>query len=139
MDRPGAARPDLVRRPVAALALAALLLVTGTLHFVRPEPFEGIVPGFLGSPRAWVWASGVAELGCALALLVPRSRSAAGWACAALFVVVFPANVQMAVDALQGEGGSVAVALVRLPLQVPLVLWALYVARATAGRPTLLQ
>ncbi len=80
-----------------------------------------------------MWASGVAELGCALALLVRRSRSVGGWACAALFVVVFPANVQMAVDALQGEGGSVAVALVRLPLQVPLVLWAVHVARPAAS------
>ena len=122
-------------RRAAAWGLAALLIGTGTLHFLRPGPFEGIVPGLLGSPRAWVWGSGVAELGCAVALLVPPLRAAAGWACVVLFVVVFPANVQMAVDALQGDGGSVAVALVRLPLQVPLVLWALYVARGRLRRP----
>ena len=49
-------------------------------------------------------------------------------ATAALFVVVFPANLQMAVDALHGHG-SVWIALLRLPLQVPLVLGAVYVAR----------
>ena len=116
------------RRALAALALAALLTTTGILHFVTPHGFESIVPGFLGSAAFWVAASGVAELTCA-ALLVPRrTRVVAGWACVVLFVVVYPANITMAVQSLHGDG-SVLVAWVRLPLQIPLVLWALYVAR----------
>jgi uncharacterized membrane protein len=111
----------------AAYALAALLLVTGTLHFVAPGGFESIVPRFLGPASFWVRASGVAELGCAVGLLVPSTRSYAGWACVVLFVAVFPANVQMAVDA-RGTT-DLLVAWARLPLQVPLVLWAAYVAR----------
>ena len=114
-------------RAVAGVALGTLLLVTGTLHFVVPGAYASIVPGFLGAPRFWVALSGVAELGCAVGLLVPRTRAVTGWATAALFVAVFPANVQMAVDALQGQG-SVLLAWGRLPLQVPLVLWAVYVA-----------
>ena len=123
--------------PAAAWALAALLLTTGTLHFASPAAFESIVPGFLGRPGFWVAASGVAELGCALGLAVRRTRRLAGWACAVLFVVVFPANVTMAVQSLQGHG-SVLAAWLRLPLQVPLVLWALYVAGwfSRAGRRT---
>lgn len=116
-----------IREPAAAWALAVLLLTTGTLHFTSPAAVESIVPGFLGRPDLWVAASGVAELACALGLVVRRTRRLAGWACAVLFVVVFPANVTMAVDSLQGRG-SVLVAWLRLPLQVPLVLWALYVA-----------
>ncbi|CAN5438058.1 hypothetical protein BH10ACT10_BH10ACT10_29880 [soil metagenome] len=119
-----------MRRSFAALVLAALLLVTGSLHFVAPGPFESIVPDFLGSPAFWVAASGVAELACAAGLAHPRTRRLAGWSTAALFVVVFPANVQMAVDALHGHG-NVWVAWLRLPLQVPLVLWAVYVARTS--------
>ncbi len=110
--------------------LALLLLTTGTLHFARPSGFESIVPGLLGSPTFWVRASGVAELGCAAALAFRRTRRAAGWACVVLFVVVFPANVKMALDSLHGDG-SVLVAWLRLPLQVPLILWAWYVARGT--------
>ena len=121
----------MTRRLGAARSLAALLLVTGSLHFVVPAPFDAIVPGFLGAPRLWTYASGVAELACAAGLLVPRTRRAAGWACAALFVAVFPANLQMAVDALRGDG-SVLVSLLRLPLQVPLVVCAVYVARTPA-------
>ena len=45
-----------------------------------------------------------------------------------LFVAVFPANVQMALDAHGLAGRTLAYA--RLPLQVPLVLWALRVRRS---------
>lgn len=119
-----------VTPPRAARLLALLLLTTGTLHFATPSGFETIVPGFLGSPAFWVYASGVTELGCAVGLLLPRTRRLAGWACVVLFIVVFPANITMLVQSLHGQG-SVLLAWLRLPLQVPLVLWALYVARRT--------
>jgi len=70
----------------------------------------------------------VAELACAMALAWPSTRRRAGWACAALFVVVFPANIKMALDSLDGSG-SALVAWLRLPLQIPLIIWALYLAR----------
>ncbi|WP_375491412.1 DoxX family protein [uncultured Jatrophihabitans sp.] len=123
--------------PVAAVALAAVLLTTGTWHFASPSGFESIVPRFLGSRAFWVRASGVLELGCAVGLLIPRTRRMAGWAAAALFVVVFPANIDMAVQAWQGHGSKV-IAFGRLPLQIPLVIWALYIARGNwAGVRTL--
>jgi uncharacterized membrane protein len=117
----------------AAVLLAGLLLTTGCWHFASPHGFESIVPHFLGSPALWVRLSGVGELACAVGLLIPQTRRAAGWGSAALFVVVFPANVDMAVHAWQGDGSKL-VAYGRLPLQIPLVLWALYVARGRLGR-----
>jgi uncharacterized membrane protein len=117
----------------AAVLLAGLLLTTGTWHFASPRGFESIVPHFLGWPAFWVRLSGVAELACAVGLLIPRTRRAAGWTSAALFVIVFPANIDMAVHAWQGDGSRMA-AYARLPLQIPLVLWALYIARGTLGR-----
>lgn len=138
---PGARRPiwstiggmnPRARVVTAAGVLAGLLLTTGTWHFVSPQAFESIVPRFLGSPSFWVRLSGVAELACAVGLAVPRTRCVAGWATATLFVIVFPANIDMAVHAWQGNGSRV-LAYGRLPLQIPLVLWALYIARACSG------
>ncbi len=122
--------PDPSRVAAAAWGLSLLLVTTGTLHFARPSGFESIVPGFLGPPALWVYASGIAELGCAVTLAFRPTRRIAGWACVVLFIVVFPANVKMALDSLDGDG-SVLVAWLRLPLQVPLILWAWYVARGT--------
>lgn len=118
--------------------LSALLAVSGVLHFATPTPYASIVPRRLGRPRAWVYASGLAELACAAGLADRRSRPGAALAAAALFVAVFPANVQMAVTAMRSTRAGAAyrgVALARLPLQVPLVAWALGVrsaARRTA-------
>jgi uncharacterized membrane protein len=75
-----------------------LFTVLGVLHFVRPRPFERIVPKPLPRKRELVYASGVAELACAAGLLHPRTRRPAGLASAVLLAALFPANVQMALD-----------------------------------------
>jgi uncharacterized membrane protein len=105
-----------------------VLTTTGIWHFASPDGFRSIVPAFLGSATFWVALSGVGELACAAGLALPRTRRLAGWVTAALFVVVFPANVTMTVHAVQGHGSEL-ISWVRLPLQIPLVLWALYIAR----------
>jgi uncharacterized membrane protein len=117
------------RRNVRAVLLAALLATSGTLHFTSPRPFVRIVPKRLPRPDALVAVSGAAELACAAALLHPRTRRVAGRATALLFVAVFPANVQMAYDARRKPGWYRTIAFLRLPLQAPLVEWALRVAR----------
>ncbi|MEV0803465.1 hypothetical protein AB0I34_37640 [Kribbella sp. NPDC050281] len=110
--------------------LALLFGVLGTLHFVKPEPFEQIVPRALPRKKELVYASGAAELACAAGLLHPRTRRVAGLVSAGLLVAVFPANVQMAAD-LQRKGSlpAKAVAWARLPLQLPLIRRALKAAR----------
>jgi uncharacterized membrane protein len=107
-----------------------MFAVMGVLHFVRPKPFERIVPKALPAKKELVYASGVAELACAAGLLHPRTRRAAGLASAALLVAVFPANVQMAVD-VRRKGSALAqgIAFGRLPLQIPLIRAALKAAR----------
>ncbi|GAA1727305.1 membrane protein [Isoptericola hypogeus] len=115
-----------------AAGLAATLTATGVLHLVRPRVFEGLIPAVLGSPRAWVLGSGVAELACAAAVAVPATRRVGGVATAALFVAVFPGNVKMALDSHPGARSwarKPAVAWGRLPVQIPLVAWAWQVAR----------
>jgi uncharacterized membrane protein len=114
-----------------ALALAGLLVVTGVTHFARPRPFEKIMPRSLpGDPRLWTYASGAAELAVAAAVSHPRTRRLGGLAAAGLFAAVFPANVRMAIDWRHARAGRRAIAWGRLPLQVPLVMWGLRVARA---------
>ena len=39
---------------VALYVLAAVMTTVGIDHFVNPEPFERIVPGYLPSPHALV-------------------------------------------------------------------------------------
>ena len=121
-----------------ARAVTAAYLISGVVHLVRPQVFEPTVPRSLPYKRELVYASGVAELACAVGLLDPRTRRYAGPASAALLVGVFPANVQMAADAHRAiaRKGSTpkrqairAATFARLPLQLPLIVWSLRAAR----------
>ncbi|RAU96742.1 hypothetical protein DQP58_09590 [Mycobacterium colombiense] len=113
-----------------AYRVAAMLLGIGTLHFVAPKPFDSIIPVELpGSPRLYTYASGVAELVIG-ALLVPRStRRSAALAAAALFVGVFPGNVNMCRLWWGKPWPMRLVALARLPLQIPMITTALKIRR----------
>ncbi|MFJ2813388.1 hypothetical protein [Streptomyces sp. NPDC087294] len=112
------------------LLLAGLLATAGVAHFVRPALFDAIVPRALpGRARTWTYASGVAELALAAGVAAPRTRTKAALATAAFFVGVFPANVKMALDHRDRPAPQKTAAFARLPLQLPLVLWARKVAR----------
>ena len=114
----------------SAVVLGGLLLFVGMIHFIRPQLFDDLVPAALPGPsRAWNLAAGAAELAIGAGLLQQRTRRTAAGLAALLFVVVFPGNVKMALDARDGSGVEQAVAYARLPLQVPLVIWALRVRR----------
>lgn len=109
--------------------MGALLGLAGVMHFVRPAFFDAIVPHALpGSARSWTYASGVAELAVAGAVAVPATRRRGALVAAVLFVAVFPANIQAAVDAR--TPAEKAITWVRLPFQVPLVRWALKIRAA---------
>ena len=128
-------RPDPRPLPVPARFLAAAFAISGTVHLVRPATFASLMPGWVPAHTAVIQGSGVAELLCAAGLLLPRTRRAAGWASAALLVAVFPGNLHMAADALAGDDTTYrAVALARLPLQVPLVWIAVHAARSAPRR-----
>ncbi|QQQ77291.1 hypothetical protein IOD16_01670 [Saccharothrix sp. 6-C] len=119
-------------RSRSALALAGLLGVAGVTHFAKPKPYDAIVPRALpGKPRTWTYLSGVAELALAATVAVPRTRGVGGKLAAGFFAAVFPANVKMAYDLRAKSPRVKAVAYGRLPLQVPLILWALRVGRST--------
>jgi uncharacterized membrane protein len=114
----------------AAYRIAALLLGTGTVHFLAPKPFDDIVPAELpGSPRFYTYASGVAEVGIGALLLARRTRRNAALAAVALFIGVFPANVNMVRLWWDKPWPMRIIALARLPLQIPMITAALKVRR----------
>ncbi|WP_433328563.1 DoxX family protein [Spirillospora sp. CA-294931] len=120
--------------PRAARSLAVFMAAAGTGHFLVPKPLDAIVPEQLpGSARTWTYISGLAELACAAAIAHPRTRRRGALATAALFVAVFPANVKMAIDWRDKPLPLRAAAFGRLPLQAPLVVWALKAAKDHKG------
>jgi uncharacterized membrane protein len=112
------------------LLLAALMVFAGLLHFARPKPYLQMMPTWVPWPEAVVYASGLLEVLFGAGLLVPPVQRYAAFGLAALFVAIFPANVNMAVNKIPlGRKVLPTWALWgRLPLQGLLVWWALWLA-----------
>ena len=105
------------------LGLGSLFATAGLFHFLTPRPFVDIVPPWLPWPGALVAISGAAEILGAVGLVWGRTRRAAGWWLIALLVAVFPANVQMLVDAHRSHAAAwwLVALWLRLPLQILLI------------------
>ena len=112
--------------------MGGLLVGMGVLHFVAPKPFDTIVPAELpGSARLYTHGSGVAEVAVGTALLVPRTRKLGALAAIALYLGVFPANVNMVRLWKDKPALMRACAWARLPLQIPMITQAYKVYRAS--------
>ena len=121
-----------IARPTLAYRLAALLLGSGVLHFAAPKPYDTIVPVELpGSQRFYTYASGVAELASGALLLSPRTRKLGALSAVAVFVGVFPANINLVRLWRDKSLFMRLCAIARLPLQIPMITGALKVYRTS--------
>ena len=118
-------------KPILKVILAVCMVVAGVLHFVQPEPFIRIVPGFLPAPAALVYISGAIEIGLGIALLMPPLQTLAAWGLVALFIAVFPANLNMAINHIHINGipDGWWFQAIRLPFQFVLIAWAYWFTR----------
>jgi len=108
--------------------LGGFFLFAGLMHFLKPKPYVAIVPGVLPRKREIVYASGVAEIAGGAGVLSERTRRAAGWWLIATLLAIFPANLNMAVNAERFRAIPRPLLLARLPLQGALIAWVWRVA-----------
>ena len=116
------------------------MMAIGLLHFTHVQVFASIVPKYLPAPELLVYLSGVIEIGLGVALLIERTRVLAAWGLMALYIAVFPANINMALHPdLPIAGVDVhippAALWLRLPLQLGLLYWAYLYTRTVVARP----
>lgn len=119
-------------RTVWRWVLVAFYAIAGAAHLRNPQPFLGIMPGWVPWPEAVVALTGVAELLGAIGLAnvgTPSIRRAAAWGLAAYALCVWPANFNhMLIDLARTDGGGLSLAyhiprLAAQPLLVWLALW----------------
>ena len=124
------------RQPFAVhvrLGLAIAMAFAGAAHLFMPTPFVQHLPGWVPERHGLIYVSGVAEIALGVALVWPgRWRQLAGLALAAYLLAVFPANIYVAVEAVEvdGQPGGVYPWL-RLPFQALFVWLALWSTDAT--------
>ena len=111
-------------KPILRTLIALAMVIIGVAHLVNPDPFIRIVPSFLPAARLLVLVSGAFEIAGGLGLLWPKTRRLASWGLIALFLAVFPANINMAIHEIQLQpSGTMPVWAMwaRLPFQALLI------------------
>jgi uncharacterized membrane protein len=124
-------------RDHARRGLAIAMVVAGVFHLVQPDPFVQHLPDWVPAREPLVFLTGLVEIALGAALLGRRAwRSHAGRFLAAYLVAIFPANVYVAVAAVDvdGQPGG-AYPWIRLPFQALFVAWALWSTRRDAQVP----
>jgi uncharacterized membrane protein len=100
------------------------LFGSGTFHLIAPAQFMPLLPDWTPCPLALVYLSGIAELLAAIGLIAKLR-----WApifTSLVLLAVWPANWWVAIEATNNaEIATAVVAWLRLPLQLPLIYWAL--------------
>lgn len=127
----------------AAHGMAVMLLLTASAHFVPAEvtampnhaDMVRMVPPFLPFADALVYLTGVLELLGAAGLVITATRWAAGYALAALFVALLPANIHAAVADVPFAGGEATPLWQRIPEQILYLAVAVWVARTAPRAP----
>lgn len=75
-------------------------------HFARPDFFEAIVPRWIPDAGVANRVSGAAEIGLGLAMVPRLTRRAAAWGLLGLLAVVYPANIDAAINGVDVRKGA---------------------------------
>ncbi len=108
---------------ISLIVCCIFFISIGVLHFTSTETFTRIVPDFIPFPDWAVYISGVMEIAGGILLYFPKTRRFASYMLIFLLIMVFPANINMAVKHIDFGKLPEAVLWARLPLQALLIYW----------------
>lgn len=105
--------------------IAAIFILAGTLHFIKPGMYVRIMPDYIPSHRLMVYLSGVAEILGGAGLLLDQTRNWAAWGIILLLIVFLTVHIDMPLEAYRKQDG-LSVYFVALLLRIPLQFLLIY-------------
>jgi uncharacterized membrane protein len=121
-----------MRIPLRPALLGGFFILAGVMHFIMPGFYLAMMPAWLPAHGTLVAVSGVAEILGGAGVVTTRWRRPAGIGLLLLLVSVFPANIQMLLNA-RAAGDPTLLLWLRLPLQ-PLLMWWVWVVAVAPKR-----
>ena len=122
----------LEKKQTFRVLMAVLMVLAGLSHFFAEGVYIKIYPPLLPYAATMVYFTGVAEVLGGIGLLIPRVSQAAAWGLVILFIAVYPANINMAINNIHidniPDGNWFQV--IRLPFQFVLIAWAWWLTRS---------
>ena len=114
---------------VGLIVMGFFYIAAGIYHFASPRIYLALMPPYIPWPLAMIYISGTAEILGGIGVLVPdgfvfpQTRVAAAWGIVALLIAVSPVHINMCLHPEQFTSIPLWVIWLRLPLQLPLILW----------------
>jgi len=115
--------PNTRLRITGLFFLILLFLLAGINHFNNPNFYVSIMPPYLPLHSELSYISGFFEIVGAIGLLFAQTRKAAGYGLLVLLIIIFPANIHMALHPEYFPDYSPLLIYLRLPLQFLFMAW----------------
>jgi uncharacterized membrane protein len=115
-----------MNNPWHLYAMAAMYLIAGLMHFIKPKLYMRIMPQYLPNHKMLVYLSGLAEILLGIGLCFSMSRTFAVYSIILMLAVFLLVHFYM----LAGEKASAGIPkwllILRIPLQFFLMYWAYF-------------
>jgi len=115
--------PNTRLRITGLFFLVLLFLLAGLNHFSNPNFYVSIMPPYLPMHSELSYISGFFEIIGAIGLLFAKTRKISGYGLLILLIVIFPANIHMAIHPEYFPDYSKLTIYLRLPLQFLFMAW----------------
>lgn len=110
---------------ILTFLFAAIMILGGVNHFLKPEMYFPFIPEMLPQMTI-IYLSGVMEIALGIGACIPKLRSKATLGILVLMIAFLPLHIIDVFKASPAVGTHEA-ALVRLPIQFVLILWAWFI------------
>ena len=123
-------------KQVLTILFGIILILSGVSHLIKPESFFPFIPDFLPK-RAINILAGIVELGLGVGVFIPRFRSVATFGILLLMLTLLPIHI---IDVFKETPaiGSHQLALIRLPVQFVLIVWAWFIYKEVKLKSSLI-
>jgi uncharacterized membrane protein len=104
--------------------MAAIYILAGTLHFIKPKIYLRIMPRYLPFPKSLVYLSGLAEIVLGIGLCFKETKDFAVYGIILMLAIFLLVHFYMLSSEKAAAGFPKWALLLRLPLQFVLMFWA---------------
>jgi uncharacterized membrane protein len=125
-------------KKVSLYLMMVLYISAGINHFLNTHFYEAIMPGYIGLHNLLIYISGVCEIMLGVLLLPQNTRKLSALLIVGMLIVFLWLHVQMLIDYWKYSDKDLWIAMLRIPLQFGLMVWAYsftYSPKSAANKP----
>ncbi len=114
-----------ITKQILTVLFGLIMIGGGIGHFLKPEMYAPFFPDYFPKD-AIIYASGLVEIAVGVGVFIPRFRSMATLGILLLMIAFLPLHI---IDVFKENPAvrSHQIALIRLPLQFVLIVWAWFI------------